>query len=173
MNKIKLALGFIVSLLMYSCTEKDEALLYDSYDFISIKGDSVISRNGLEMVASVIDIKHDTILKYTYSELNSQVTVGNNVFDVNMLIDGIKSGTYKMPKQPDYEYGSVKYKSMKKDSTFNIDYYSIYSSEVVWEDVDNKTVLLTVKANALKMINDSTPGKAKLTIDGKIRAVKQ
>ena len=83
MNKIKYALVFFAGLLMLSCSESDEAVLYDNYDFISIKGDSVISSDGLQMVASTVDITSDSL--GTYSTINSQVTVGNNVFDVNLF----------------------------------------------------------------------------------------
>ncbi len=192
MNKIKYALGLIAGLLMISCSDSDEAVLYESFDFISISGDSVISREGLQMVASQVDIRQDTIWKdedhktfeiNKYSELSSQVTVGNNrvtkkesgiccVYDVDMLIKGTKAGHFAMAEKSGYEYGTVRYRELQSDSTFKVDYYSIQSSEVDWEDVDKKTVLFTVRANCLKMINDSTLGKARLTLNGKIRAIR-
>ena len=177
MNKIKLAFGFFAGLLMYSCADKDEALLYDTFDFVEIKGDSVISREGLEMVASVVDIATDSIddKPYTYSMLNSQVTVGNNVFDLYMFIDGYAAGKYQMVRDNNSkldQIGYIKYRSMLQDSTFTTDYYAIQKSMVVWEDVTNKEVLLNVAVDARKMLNDSTFAKPTVFLQGRIRAVK-
>lgn len=177
MNKIKLALAFFAGLLMFSCSDSDEALLYDNYDFINIKGDSVISRDGLQMVASVLDVTQDTFLKLTYSELNSQVTVGNNVFDLNLLILGANAGNYALSLaagQPLDYVGYVDYRTMLADSTFKTDTYAITSYSLNWEDVDTKTVLLNVNCTGQKMVNDSTlTSRANIHIDGKIRAIKQ
>lgn len=177
MNKIKVALAFFAGLVMFACSEKDEALLYDNYDFISIKGDSVISRDGLEMVASYIDVTQDTFLKITYSELNSQVTVGDNVFKLNLFIPGAKSGKYdlKLGADEPLDYlGYVDYTMLtKNDTLFKTDTYAILQSNINWEDVDNKTVLLNVNCKGRKMINDSTLGKPTIVFDGKIRAIKQ
>ena len=174
MNKIKYALVFVAGLLMYSCSDSDEAVLYDNYDFISIKGDSVISSDGLQMVASTVDIVTDSL--GTYSTINSQVTVGNNVFDVTLFMEGANAGIKKYnlgPGDPLTSVGYVKYRSMQADSSFVTDRYAITSSIIEWKDVDNKTVLFDVVCKGTKMLNDSTLSKAALTIDGKIRAIKQ
>lgn len=175
MNKIKLALAFFAGLVMFSCSESDEAVLYDNYDFISIKGDSVISSDGLQMVASVVDIVMTDSFG-TYSDINSQVTVGNNVFDVNLTVFGVGAGRHeqKLGAGEPLDYiGYVKYRSMLPDSTFKTDKYAITSSVINWEDVDNKTVLFNVDCKGRKMLNDSTYGKPSLSIVGKIRAIKQ
>ena len=174
MIKIKYALVFFAGLLMLSCSESDEAVLYDNYDFISIKGDSVISSDGLQMVASTVDITSDSL--GTYSTINSQVTVGNNVFDVNLFMEGANSGIHKYKLEsgePLTSIGYVKYRSMQADSSFVTSRYAIISSAINWKDVDNKTVLFEVLCKGRKMLNDSTLSKASLTIDGKIRAIKQ
>lgn len=174
MNKIKLAIAFFAGLFLYSCSDSDEAVLYDNWDFISIKGDSVISSDGLQMVASTVDVYHT--FDGAFSEINSQVTVGNNVFDLYLLVDGGKAGKYTDKLNADEPYGwigYVKYRSMLKDSTFKTDRYAILSSEIDWTDVDNKTVLFDVNCKGKKMLNDSTLSKASIVINGKIRAIKQ
>ena len=174
MNKIKFALAFFTGLLMYSCSDSEEAVLYDNYDFISIKGDSVISSDGLQMVASTVDITSDSL--GTYYTINSQVTVGNNVFDVTLFMEGANAGIkkYKLEAgEPLTAIGYVKYRSMQADSSFVTDRYAITSSIIEWKDVDNKTVLFDVLCNGTKMLNDSTLSKASIIIDGKIRAIKQ
>lgn len=174
MNKIKYALVFFAGLLMFSCSESDEAVLYDNYDFISIKGDSVISSDGLQMVASTVDITSDSL--GTYSTINSQVTVGNNVFDVTLYMEGANSGLHKYKLEsgePLTSVGYVKYRSMQTDSSFVTSRYAITSSAIDWKDVDNKTVLFDVLCKGRKMLNDSTLSNASLTIEGKIRAIKQ
>ena len=65
MNKIKYALVIFAGLLMFSCSKNEEALIYDNYDFISIKGDSVISSDGLQMLASTVDIVSDSLGTYS------------------------------------------------------------------------------------------------------------
>lgn len=175
MNKIKLAIAFVAGLFMLSCSDSDEAVLYDNYDFISIKGDSVISSDGLQMVASVVEIIQTDSFG-TFSEINSQVTVGNNVFDVNLMVNGGTAGKYEMTlggNEPLDFVGCVKYRSMKPDSTFKTDKYAITSSVINWEDVDNKTVLFDVNCKGTKMATDSTLGKPTISIVGKIRAIKQ
>ena len=87
MNKIKYALVFFAGLLMFSCSESDEAVLYDNYDFISIKGDSVISSDGLQMVASTVDITSD----YTFTPASGITTP--TVFKVFQFSNGFKSVT--------------------------------------------------------------------------------
>lgn len=62
---------------------------------------------------------------------------------------------------------------MQADSSFVTDKYAITSSIIEWKDVDNKTVLFDVLCKGYKMANDSTLSRAALTIDGKIRAIKQ
>jgi len=174
MNKIKLAIAFVAGLFMYSCSDSDEAVLYDNYDFISIKGDSVISSDGLQMVASVVKITKDSL--GTYSEINSQVTVGNNVFDVNLFLNGANSGKYELTlgsNDPVDYVGYVKYRSMLPDSTFKTDKYAITSSIINWEDVDNNTVLFNVDCKGTKLKADSTFAKPSISIKGKIRAIKQ
>lgn len=174
MNKIKLALAFFSGLFLFSCSDSDDAVLYDNWDFISIKGDSVISGNGYQMVASTVDIYN--ISEGSFSEINSQVTVGNNVFDVNFFLEGGKAGSYvrQLKNGEDLDYiGYVKYRSMLADSTFKTDKYAILDYKINWEDVDNKTVLFDVYCTGKRMVNDSTLGKSNIMLNGKIRAIKQ
>ena len=62
---------------------------------------------------------------------------------------------------------------MQADSSFVTSRYAITSSAIDWKDVDNKTVLFDVLCKGRKMLNDSTLSNASLTIEGKIRAIKQ
>lgn len=175
MSKIKLALAFFAGLVMASCSDSDEAVLYDNYDFMSIKGDSVISADGLQMVASVVEIYQiDSV--GTFSEITSQVTVGNNVFDVNLYVDGSKKGKHTMKLGSGDrlgEIGYVKYRKMLRDSTFKTDKYAITSSVINWSDVNSKEVLFDVTCHGRKMLNDSTYAKPQITLEGKIRAIKR
>ena len=163
MNKIKYARVFVAGLLMYSCADSDEAVLYDNYDFVSIKGDSVISSDGLQMNASSVDITSDSL--GTYSTINSQVTVGNNVFDLTLFMEGANAGLRKYNLEagmPLTSIGYVKYRSMQADSSFVTTKYAITSSIIEWKDVDNKKVLFNVVCKGTKMLNDSTLSKAAL-----------
>ncbi|MBR5208564.1 MAG: hypothetical protein IKV67_01800 [Paludibacteraceae bacterium] len=174
MNKIKYALVIFAGLLMFSCSKNEEALIYDNYDFISIKGDSVISSDGLQMLASTVDIVSDSL--GTYSTLKSEVTVGNNVFNLTLFMEGANAGLrkYKLEAgEPLTSIGYVKYRSMQADSSFVTDRYAITSSNIDWKDVDNKTILFEVVCKGKKMLNDSTLSIASLSMEGKIRAIKQ
>lgn len=175
MNKIKLAVAFIAGLLLSSCTKDGDALLYENYNFVSIKGDSVISADGLEMVASVVDV-YQIADQGSFGELESQVTVGNNVFNLDLLIVGANAGKHTMKHDPDDYYGyigSVSYRTMQADQSFRTYEYAILNSTVEWEDIDSKNVLLNVSCQGQRMLNDSTLGKAKISIEGKIKAIKQ
>lgn len=171
MKQFRLYIYAIVAVLVAgfaaSCSDSDEEpLLYSTYEFMEISGDSVISRKGLQMVASSVYTENDT------SYVSTEVTVSSHVFDVDFAFRGKGNGDYDLIKDLSF----VQYREVLPDSvTFAYQDYQLTSGTVNWKD-DGGEVLFDVKLNGsrVQFIGDSLVYKPYPTIKmvGKIRAIK-
>lgn len=171
MKQFKLYIYAIVAILAggfaVSCSDSDDdPLLYSNYDFMEISGDSVISRKGLQMVASTVYTENDT------SYVSTEVTVSSHVFDVNFAFRGKGNGDHSLIK----DLSVVSYREMLPDSvTFAYQYYQLKSGTINWKD-DNGDVLLDVdlKGSRFDLVGDSmiVHPYPQIKMVGKIRATK-
>ncbi len=157
-----LASGFVTS-----CGDSDdEPLLYANYDFMEISGDSVISRKGLQMVASTVYTENDT------SYVSTQVTVSSHVFDVDFAFKGKGNGDHSLIK----DLSVVSYREMLPDSvTFAYQFYQLNSGTVNWKDEKGEVLLdVNLKGTRFDMIGDSmiVHPYPQIKMVGKIRAIK-
>lgn len=157
----------LVSGFAASCSDSDEEpLLYSNYDFMEISGDSVISRKGLQMVASTVYTENDT------SYVSTEVTVSSHVFDVDFAFRGKGNGDHALIK----ELSVISYREMLPDSiNFAYQYYQLKSGTINWKDEHGEVLLdVDLKGSRFDMVGDSMVVRPypQIKMVGKIRAIK-